>query len=187
LLVTFVGGNSNISIYYVRAGIIRAIRKYGHESMVLKQAAEETKEKAEPCEPRPTEPEEHDPDQIDLELDAVDDTVELYRLTGKPVDGDVLVSAVPVCAPYQTLSQYAFRVKLTPGNLKRGKAAKQCLELFTKGKQTGNDHTKRQIDLIKQTMDSDWVNALSGDVKIAAPGVAKIGKKLKAQKKKAVK
>ena len=31
------------------------------------------------------------------------------------------------------------------------------------------------------------INAMSGDVKIAAPGVAKIGKKLKAQKKKAVK
>jgi NFACT protein C-terminal domain len=155
--------------------------------MVLKQASEEAKEIAEPSKPGTFEPEENDPDQIDTEFDAVDDTAELYRLTGKPVDGDVLVSAVPVCAPYHTLSQYTFRVKLTPGNLKRGKAAKQCLDLFTKGKQAGSDQVKRQIDLIKQTTDSDWVNAMSGDVKIAAPGVAKIGKNQKAQKKKAIK
>jgi hypothetical protein len=152
--------------------------------MVLKHTVDNSSQKTEPSEPKPTEPEELDPDQIDVELDAVDDTAELYRLTGKPLDGDVLVSAVPVCAPYHTLSQYTFRVKLTPGNLKRGKAAKQCLDIFTKGKHVGNDLTKRQIYLIKQTTDSDWVNAMSGDVKIAASGVAKTGKKLKAQKKK---
>jgi len=62
--------------------------------------------------------------------DAVDDTAELNKLTGKPVPEDLLLYAVPVCAPYQTLSQYKFRAKLTPGSQKRGKASKQCVEIF---------------------------------------------------------
>jgi NFACT protein C-terminal domain len=161
-------------------GIVRTIRKYGHDSMALHQVAEQ---KSKENDPKTTALDGMDSNEFDGEFDAVDDTAELYRLTGKPVECDVLVSAVPVCAPYQTLSQYTFRVKLTPGNLKRGKAARQCLEIFTKGKHGSQDQTKRQIDLIARITDSDWVNTLSGDVKIAAPGAAKIVKKNKTQKK----
>jgi NFACT protein C-terminal domain len=45
----------------------------------------------------------------DIDDDAIDDTGELSKLTGKPHPDDLLVFAVPVCAPYQTLSQYAYR------------------------------------------------------------------------------
>lgn len=163
-------------------GIIRTIRKYGHDSLVLKQNDKRTQE--EKHESEHDIPPENDPDQIDLEIDVVDDTAELNRLTGKPVVGDVLLSAVPVCAPYHTLSQYMYRVKLTPGNMKRGKASKQCLEIFTRAKQGGVDEAKKLVNLIKRVADSDWVNAMSGDVKISAPGAGKIEKKHKAQKKK---
>ncbi|TPP61476.1 Nuclear export mediator factor NEMF [Fasciola gigantica] len=41
--------------------------------------------------------------------------------TGKPCEDDVLLYALPVCGPYSALTNYKFKVKLTPGNAKRGK------------------------------------------------------------------
>ena len=46
---------------------------------------------------------------------------ELDSLTGCPTANDVLLYAVPVCAPYQALQGFKYRVKLTPGNAKKGK------------------------------------------------------------------
>lgn len=48
-----------------------------------------------------------------------------------PTDGEELLHAVPVCAPYAVLVGYKFKVKLTPGTQKKGKAAKQAVTLFT--------------------------------------------------------
>ncbi|KAF8564605.1 hypothetical protein P879_10196 [Paragonimus westermani] len=53
---------------------------------------------------------------------AEDDWIRLMdTLTGQPVDGDILLYALPVCAPYSSLVNYKFKVKLTPGTAKRGK------------------------------------------------------------------
>ena len=45
----------------------------------------------------------------------------LNALVGAPMDGDVIVGAIPVCAPYSALSAYKFKAKLIPGTGKRGK------------------------------------------------------------------
>lgn len=50
---------------------------------------------------------------------------ELDSLTGCPTATDVLLYAVPVCAPYQALQGFKYRVKLTPGNAKKGKGQYQ--------------------------------------------------------------
>mmetsp|Transcript_37063 Transcript_37063/g.45314 ORF Transcript_37063/g.45314 Transcript_37063/m.45314 type:complete len:177 (+) Transcript_37063:495-1025(+) len=105
---------------------------------------------------------------------AIDDTAELSKLTGKPLAEDVLLYAVPVCAPYQTLSGYKYRVKLTPGSQKRGKASKQCLEMFMK---TGDSTDERNRNLIKLVGDNEWTQVICGDVKISAPGASKMAKK----------
>jgi hypothetical protein len=42
-------------------------------------------------------------------------------LTGAPLPHDTLLFAVPVCAPYNALSGYKFRIKLTPGTQRKGK------------------------------------------------------------------
>ena len=47
--------------------------------------------------------------------------------SGSPAEGDALLFAVPVCAPYSTLASYTYRAKLTPGAQKKGKAGKQAL------------------------------------------------------------
>eukprot|EP00535_Pseudo-nitzschia_heimii_P001273 CAMPEP_0197180028 /NCGR_PEP_ID=MMETSP1423-20130617/4791_1 /TAXON_ID=476441 /ORGANISM="Pseudo-nitzschia heimii, Strain UNC1101" /LENGTH=1275 /DNA_ID=CAMNT_0042630047 /DNA_START=123 /DNA_END=3950 /DNA_ORIENTATION=+ len=115
--------------------------------------------------------------------DTVDDTTELSKLSGKPEREDLILFAVPVCAPYQSLSKYTYRVKLTPGNLKRGKASKQCIAVFLKDdskSKTGNDISR---DLIKKVADNEWVQAICGDVKISAAGASKAIQKSKAKAK----
>lgn len=42
-------------------------------------------------------------------------------LTGNPLPNDVLLYAVPVCAPYNAVQSYKYRVKIIPGSLKKGK------------------------------------------------------------------
>jgi hypothetical protein len=42
-------------------------------------------------------------------------------LTGKPLAQDILIFAIPVCAPYGSLSNFKFKAKLIPGGaLKKG-------------------------------------------------------------------
>ena len=120
----------------------------------------------------------------DLDQDAIDDIIEISKLTGKPQAEDAILYALPVCAPYQSLSQYKYRVKLTPGNQKRGKAAKQCVEILTKldGDKTAN--AERCRELIKHVGDNDWIQTICADVKISSAGASKIAKKQKANGKK---
>lgn len=42
-------------------------------------------------------------------------------LTGIPQPNDILLYAVPVCAPYAALQSYKYRVKIIPGTAKKGK------------------------------------------------------------------
>lgn len=42
-------------------------------------------------------------------------------LTGIPLPNDILLYAVPVCAPYAALQSYKYRVKIIPGTAKKGK------------------------------------------------------------------
>ncbi|EED86484.1 signal peptidase [Thalassiosira pseudonana CCMP1335] len=113
---------------------------------------------------------------------AVDDTAELSKLTGKPSPDDVLLCAIPVCAPYQVLNQYKYRVKLTPGSVKRGKASKQCVELFLHNddkKMIVDEGTKRDCALIKLINENEWVKTIIGDVRITSAGASKLTKKQK--------
>jgi len=183
------------------SGIIRTIRKYGHKNLGTeadesnngdgknRKTNEDVRRKtkaekdAEDAEWKKTMAEEGVVEVDEDGEDAVDDTVELNRLTAKPDAKDLILHAVPVCAPYHTLSQYTYRVKLTPGNMKRGKAAKQCVEMFIK-----NPHqtptSMQNKDMIKRLTDNDWVQALGvGDVKISAPGASKFAKNQKSKGK----
>jgi hypothetical protein len=55
---------------------------------------------------------------------------ELATLTGCPQEGDVILFAVAVCAPPDALMAYKYRLKLTPGGQKKGKASKQAVDLL---------------------------------------------------------
>eukprot|EP00571_Detonula_confervacea_P013443 CAMPEP_0172305898 /NCGR_PEP_ID=MMETSP1058-20130122/7094_1 /TAXON_ID=83371 /ORGANISM="Detonula confervacea, Strain CCMP 353" /LENGTH=1253 /DNA_ID=CAMNT_0013017635 /DNA_START=32 /DNA_END=3793 /DNA_ORIENTATION=+ len=123
----------------------------------------------------------------DEEGGAVDDTSELGKLTGKPTSQDLILHAIPVCAPYSVLSQYKYRVKLTPGSVKRGKASKQSVEIFLRNENTKkkpvDEGTKRDQALIKLMNENEWVQTMIGDVRITSAGASKVTKKQKGKGK----
>jgi hypothetical protein len=82
---------------------------------------------------------------------------------GSPIENDELLYAVPVVAPYSTLQNYKFRIKMVPGTQKRGKAAKTALESFLREK----DATQREKDLIKAVKDQDFTRNFPGKVKLS--------------------
>ena len=51
---------------------------------------------------------------------------EIDALTGTPNSDDVLEYAVGVCAPYNVLSGFKFRMKLIPGTGKKGKSTQHA-------------------------------------------------------------
>jgi hypothetical protein len=54
-------------------------------------------------------------------------------LIGKPLAGDRIICAIPVCAPWSALSSYKYKVKLQPGTVKKGKAVKEILSRWETG------------------------------------------------------
>ncbi|CAO1411768.1 unnamed protein product [Diamesa serratosioi] len=99
------------------------------------------------------------------ETPAADEVDMLDSLTGMPMDDDELLFAVPVVAPYQTLLNYKFKVKLTPGTGKRGKAAKTAVQMFLKDRICSS----REKDLLKGVKDEVLARNIPGKVKISAP------------------
>ncbi|KAL1514040.1 hypothetical protein ABEB36_003364 [Hypothenemus hampei] len=127
--------------------------------------------KREPRVPKPLEPKETNEDYDDeptaqAEVDMID------SLTGTPLEGDELLFAVPVIAPYNTLTNYKFKVKLTPGTAKRGKAAKTAVAMFMKDK----DITSREKDLLKAVKDEQLARNIPGKVKLSAPKMQNLKK-----------
>uniref|UniRef100_A0A1D2A0E9 Nuclear export mediator factor NEMF n=1 Tax=Auxenochlorella protothecoides TaxID=3075 RepID=A0A1D2A0E9_AUXPR len=105
---------------------------------------------------------------------------DLDALTGLPRPDDVLLYALPVCAPYQVLTSYKFKVKMVPGPQKKGKAVRQAMELF----QRAADTTSRERDLCRAVPEPEAVITLVGTVKIQAAGTQKLKQAVQQQKKK---
>ncbi|KAH6573787.1 hypothetical protein BSLG_006397 [Batrachochytrium salamandrivorans] len=102
-----------------------------------------------------------------VDEDHIMDMSCLDLLTGQPHPDDIVLHAIPVCAPWTALSKYKYKVKLLPGSLKRGKAAKSIATSFismaTSSADPAGDSKK---DLIKSIPDAEWIAALLGKVKI---------------------
>lgn len=111
----------------------------------------------------------------------------LDELTGCPRIEDTVLFAVPVCAPYQVVSNYKYHVKLIPGAQKKGKAYRQAVELVTskKGPNIPQDSSsKTEMELIRGIPEMDGINAMLASVKLQIPGLQKIqAQKKKSQKK----
>nr|CAD1816868.1 unnamed protein product [Ananas comosus var. bracteatus] len=104
---------------------------------------------------------------------------DLDYLTGNPLPSDILLYAVPVCGPYNALQTYKYRVKITPGTAKKGKAAKTAMNLFSHMPEV----TNREKELMKACTDPELVAAIIGNVKITAPGLTQLKQKQKKGKK----
>ncbi|KAF2073867.1 hypothetical protein CYY_004827 [Polysphondylium violaceum] len=113
---------------------------------------------------------------------AVDDQKDITNidtLTGIPREEDILHFAIPVVAPYSVFNNYKYKVKLTPGHLKRGKAAKQAAQVLLQS----IGMTKREKELIKNIKDEDLTSNMLADVRLHAPNILAMQKKEKKQKK----
>lgn len=100
-------------------------------------------------------------------------------LTGNPLPNDILLYAVPVSAPYNALQTYKYRVKITPGSAKKGKAAKMAMNLFVHTQ----DALSREKELMKACTDAELVAAIVGNAKITAPGLTQLKQMQKKGKK----
>ncbi|GME41190.1 Ribosome quality control complex subunit 2 [Neofusicoccum parvum] len=64
---------------------------------------------------------------VDEETARLLEQIGIDAFTGRPLPGDELVAAIPVCAPWSALAAYKYKVKLQPGATKKGKAVKEIL------------------------------------------------------------
>ncbi|KAF2821814.1 hypothetical protein CC86DRAFT_410893 [Ophiobolus disseminans] len=94
----------------------------------------------------------------------------LDAFTGRPLPGDDLLSAIPVCAPWSALSAYKYKAKIQPGSTKRGKAVKEVLAIWDHaGKdakatdKTGQDVERiwpREMELIRNWKETEVVGVV---------------------------
>lgn len=116
---------------------------------------------------------ENGPDDEEETLPLAQANVDMLdTLTGLPVGEDELLFAVPVVAPYNTLSNYKYKVKLTPGTNRRGKAAKTAVAMFLHDRLA----TPREKDLLKAIKDDSLARNIPGKVKLSGPRI-NLGKK----------
>ncbi|KAM4690586.1 ribosome quality control complex subunit NEMF-like [Rhinophrynus dorsalis] len=97
----------------------------------------------------------------------------LDSLTAQPHAEDVLLFSVPVCAPYTAMTSYKYKVKLTPGTQKKGKAAKMALNSFLHSRES----LAREKDLLRSVKDTDLSRNMPGKVKVSAPNLLNTKKK----------
>eukprot|EP00633_Aureoumbra_lagunensis_P005711 CAMPEP_0197318608 /NCGR_PEP_ID=MMETSP0891-20130614/51770_1 /TAXON_ID=44058 ORGANISM="Aureoumbra lagunensis, Strain CCMP1510" /NCGR_SAMPLE_ID=MMETSP0891 /ASSEMBLY_ACC=CAM_ASM_000534 /LENGTH=1121 /DNA_ID=CAMNT_0042809155 /DNA_START=99 /DNA_END=3464 /DNA_ORIENTATION=- len=95
--------------------------------------------------------------------DETDDTQLISRLTANPQPSDNLIGAVVLTAPVASSRNYKHTIKITPGPAKKGKAAKDALEILLNG-----DHPPEQVSHLQQIRLNDVVAALVSHVKLQA-------------------
>jgi len=117
---------------------------------------------------------------IELNEDDKEKLNELDSIVGIPLPDDILQFAVVVCGPYTALNSFKFKVKLTPGSMKRGKAAKAAISFFLHN----NELSSIERDLIKFIEDNEMVHSILGNVKLSSPGLQLTKSNQKAKKKK---
>uniref|UniRef100_A0A914NXN1 NFACT protein C-terminal domain-containing protein n=1 Tax=Panagrolaimus davidi TaxID=227884 RepID=A0A914NXN1_9BILA len=148
---------------------------------------EEIKPEQKPLPPRPPKPQQEkleaqqqqqgeEDDDEDPEASAEganEDEVVINELCARTFDDDSLIYVVAVCAPYNSMQKFKYKVKITPGTGKRGKAAKMALQLFLRDKRA----TPAELNLIKGLVsDNNIASNIPGKVRVSAPQLLKMKK-----------
>lgn len=94
----------------------------------------------------------------------------LDAFTGRPLPGDDLLAAIPVCAPWSALSTYKYKAKMQPGSTKRGKAVKEVLTIWDhagKNPKATDSHSQdveriwpKEMELIRGWKETEVVGTL---------------------------
>ena len=101
------------------------------------------------------------------------------KLVGFPMPGDSVLYAVPMCGPYSAMQNFKYRIKLTPGPMKKGKACKQAVDLFARMKEC----LPNEKPLLKALSDPEMVAIMIGDVKLSMPGLFAAKRQMKGKDK----
>ncbi|BFZ57941.1 hypothetical protein PYCC9005_004997 [Savitreella phatthalungensis] len=67
---------------------------------------------------------------VELDEDEAELVTPLDSLVSTPLPGDVLIDAIPTCAPYAALQKCKYRCKLQPGSLKKTKALRPIVSAW---------------------------------------------------------
>ncbi|KAI9006402.1 hypothetical protein DFJ74DRAFT_690698 [Hyaloraphidium curvatum] len=93
----------------------------------------------------------------------------LDRLTANPLPDDVILHAIPVCAPWPVVRNWTYRTKLLPGPLKRGKAFAAAIKIMT-----AIATRQEEREALDRIGEDEGVAGMMASVKIVAPeGVAR--------------
>ncbi|OAL43916.1 hypothetical protein IQ07DRAFT_259220 [Pyrenochaeta sp. DS3sAY3a] len=94
----------------------------------------------------------------------------LDAFTGRPLPGDDILSAIPICAPWSALSAFKYKAKIQPGSTKRGKAVKEVLTIWDnagKDAKATDKHAQdveriwpREIELIRGWKETEAVGVV---------------------------
>ena len=87
----------------------------------------------------------------DLDEEEVAQMALLDAFVGTPLPGDEILEAIPVCAPWTAMAKYKYKVKLQPGQQKKGKAIREILTVWNKA---GGD--KKNVDTSAQDKEMIW-------------------------------
>ena len=98
--------------------------------------------------------------------EATRDTADfLLNWTFRSVEGDGILHAVPMCAPYSSIVESPYRAKLTPGKMKKGAMAKSVLEGWIKA--STNEMEKKAL---KQIPMQDLISVIVNNSRVAMSG-----------------
>ncbi|POS84782.1 hypothetical protein EPUL_004905, partial [Erysiphe pulchra] len=89
--------------------------------------------------------------QREFNEDSDDENLKvLNTLFGRPLKGDKIIEAIPVCAPLSAMKDYKYKIKIQPGSVKRGKIAKEILSRWLiDGEKKGRiDEKSEDIELL---------------------------------------
>ncbi|XP_040056386.2 ribosome quality control complex subunit NEMF [Gasterosteus aculeatus] len=149
-------------------------QKPRNEEMAAKKPEHPVAEEKQPGEQGASAEQDDKEDEADQDNPGAEEAEDLLTsLSGQPHPEDVLLFAVPVCAPYTALSNYKHKVKLTPGSQKKGKAARTAVLSFMKVR----DASTREKDLFRSVKDTDLSRNMPGKVKVSAPNLLAVKKK----------
>ena len=95
---------------------------------------------------------------------------ETDSLTGNPLKEDTLLFCMPMCAPHIATTAYKYRIKLVPGNLKKGKA----VNLITYTWLSMQEASEAEKQLIKAMSETELITVITGKVSIASAATKKI-------------
>jgi predicted ribosome quality control (RQC) complex YloA/Tae2 family protein len=87
----------------------------------------------------------------ELDEEEAAQMAQLDAFVGTPLPGDEILEAIPVCGPWTAMAKYKYKVKLQPGQQKKGKAIREILIVWNKA---GGE--KKNVDSSAQDKEMIW-------------------------------